>query len=196
MTDNFAPGKWLRTLFYIHIGLLAATIASWLPIPDQGITWVKRILILATVLCLFRLSPLNPHYHKATIFRGLYIAGVLLTPYLFQSFVITLVVSIFSILAAYHTYHGHSRLIACVDADLSQKWSRFFGWALLVEVLTSIGSSILTVAATLMGFSVSSIISTVMIILTLPRAIVDVCYLIYLNRTVRLFYNTEGDIYG
>lgn len=196
MSANPPPVKWLRTLFYLHIGLLASTCLSLLPIQDLWITWLKRVLIVGTVFCLYRLSPLNDHYRKATIFRFIYIAGVLITSLAFRASVIVLAVSVFSILGAYQEYHGHSRLIAEEDPALSGKWERFFGWALLVELLMSFGSSALSVVSALMGFDLSGVISAVMITISLPRLIIDVFYLIYLNRTVRLLQTEEGDFYG
>ena len=91
MLENIRPAKWLRALFYLHIGLLATTCLSWLPIQDLWVTWLKRILIIGTVFCLYQLSSLNEHYRKATIFRFIYIAGVLITPLAFRA---SLIVSI------------------------------------------------------------------------------------------------------
>ena len=195
MSVNTPPAKWLRTLFYLHIGMLAATCLSWLPIQDLWVTWLKRILIIGTVFCLYQLSSLNEHYRKAMIFRFIYIAGVLITPLVFRASLIVLAVSVFSILGAYQEYHGHSRLIAEKDPVLSGKWERFFGWALLVELLMSFGSSILSVVSVLMGFDLSEVIATVMITISLPRLIIDIFYLVYMNRTVRLLEAEEGDFY-
>lgn len=195
MSHKILPAKWLRTMFYVQIGMVAATCLSWLPIQDLWITWLKRILNLVTVFCLYRLSPMNKHYRKATIFQGICIAGVLLTSLPLRASAIVLAVSICSIFGAYQEYHGHAQLIAEQDAVLSKKWSRFFGWALLVEVLMSVASSILSVTAAFMGFDISGILDTLIITISLPRLIINAVYLIYLNKTIYLLQN-EGDMYG
>lgn len=196
MSENSVPVKWLRSLFYIHFVILGATLSSWLPIQDHWITWFKRILVIGTALCLSQLSLVNAHYRKAALFRIIHIASLLITSLLFSSSVIILAGAIFSILGTYQEYHAHAQLVAEKEPALSRKWSRFFGWALLVEVLVSFVSSALSVAMTMLHYDLSHLITFVMIAQSLPRLMVDVFYLIYMNRTVRLLQAEEGELYG
>lgn len=196
MSDNTLTAKWLRTLFYIHIALLAATCLSWLPIQDQWITWFKWALTIGTALCLTRLSSNHSRYTKAALFRILYIGGTMVNSLLFFSPVIVLAAAIFSILGTYQEYHAHSQLITEKDAVLSRKWSRLFGLTLLVEILVSFVSSILSVAITMLHWDNLNIIPFVTVAQSIPQLFVRVLYLIYMNRTVRLLEAEEGDYYG
>lgn len=196
MAEHSAPIQWLRYLFYIHIALLGATFVSWLPIPDLWLTWLKRVLMIGAALCLARLSPINSHYKKAALFSILRVACLLISSLLFSSFVIALAGSILSILAVYQEYHAHSQLVAEWDETLSQKWERFFGWALLVEILVSFLSSVVSVVMALMNWDVSNITTLVVAVQLVPSLFIEGFYLMYLNRTVRLLNEKEGDFYG
>lgn len=196
MSENTASIKWLRYLFYIHIAILVATLVSWLPIQDLWITWLKRILLIGTALCLSQLTLKNSHYGKAALFCIIRIACLLTSSLLFSSPFIILAGAVFSILAVYQEYHAHAQTVEEKDPVLSHKWARFFGWALLVEVLVSFVSSVLSVATAMLHWDILNITHFVMAVQSVPGLFVDVFYLIYMNRTVRLLEAEEGDFYG
>ena len=196
MSVNTPSVKWLRTLFYLHIGLLAATCLSWLPIQDLWITWLKRVLLIGTALCLSQLTLKNSHYGKAALFCIIRIACLLTSSLFFSSPFIILAGAVFSILAVYQEYHAHAQMVEEKDAILSRKWASFFGWALLVEVLVSFVSSALSVATAMLHWDVFNITHFIMAVQSVPGLFVDVFYLIYMNRTVRLLEVEEGEVYG
>lgn len=186
MQNNPIPIKWLRILFYIHLALLAASVLSWLPMPDQWIAWIQRILVIATALCLFRLSSVNDHYRKAALFRIIYIGGLLITALLFSSTAITLAASVCSIIAVYHEYSAHSDLITQQDPRLSRKWHSLFNWSIAAAILVSFGSLVISMISVLIGMDITAAVTVVMVILSIPQFAVDVFYLIYLNRMLQL----------
>ena len=196
MAEQSAPIRWLRSLLYVHIALLAATCVSWLPMQDLWLTWLKRVLMLGAALCLVQLSRVNFHYKQAALFYILRVTCLLAGSLVFSFYILALAGSVFSILAVYQEYHGHSQLVAEKDDDLSQKWSRFFGWALLVEILVSFLSSVVSVIMALMNWDAGNITTLVVAVQLVPSLFIEVFYLIYMNRTVRLLETNEGDFYG
>lgn len=191
MFDNTVPVKWLRNLFYIHLAILAASLLSWLPISDQWLMWLQRILIVGAALCLSQLSLVSGRYRKAAIFRIIHLAGVLINALLFSSTAIMLAAAICSLLATYQEYSAHSELIATKGPVLSRKWHSLFNWAIATAVLTSFGSMIVSIVSVFIGMDIAAVVTIVMVIVSLPQHIVDVFYLMYLNRMIHLLQKEE-----
>ena len=184
-----APGetaKWLRYLLYCSIATVVLSVITYLPFPDDWATWVQLGLVGGTVFCLFRLEGINPRYRKAAVYRAVYLGGILINALLFSSTAILLAASILSIMSVYQEYNAHSDLLAEKDPQLSRKWHSLFTWSIAAAVLAGFGSMVISVITALMGVGAGTIVSVVLAILALPDLIVDIFYLVYLNRTVKL----------
>ena len=178
--------KWLRCLLYIHIASLAVSLLSLLPVADQVFGWIQRILVIGSALCLSQLSFAGERYRKAAIFKIIYAAGLLITSLFFASTAISLAASVCSLIAIYQEYSAHSELISGADPALSRKWHSLFTWSILAALLVGFGSMVLSVVAAMSGMDITALVGIVMVILSLPDMIVELFYLLYLNRTIHL----------
>lgn len=178
--------KWLRLLFYVHLICTAAAVISWLPIRDGWLTWTQRVFIIAAIISLFQLAPANPHYRKAAIFRAVYLGGILVNALIFSGTILLLGASICSLISVYQEYNAHSQLIAQQDPKLSRNWHSLFTWSIAASLLISLGSMILAVLAVLSEIQITTVVSVITLILSIPGLVVDIFYLAYLNRTIRV----------
>ena len=183
--EDFA--KWLRTLFYLHLVSLAATVIAVLPMDDQWLTWVSRLITAGAIFCLFRLASANGRYRKAAIFRAVYFGCMLINSLLFSSTILTLGASVCGLVAEYQEYNAHSEITAALDARLSEKWHSLFTWAIIAGIVVSSASFIVTFVVMAMDVNATAIAAVVVAILSVPSLIVSIVYLVYLNRTIRIF---------
>lgn len=181
------PVKWLRYLFYVQIAGIAVSLLGWVSSSEALNVWLGRAVTLGVVVCMYQLSPMDSHYKKSFILRGVMLILTLITYLLHSSMLLTLAASVLSILATYQEYHAHSELVAQQDEQLSGRWSSLFIWEILVSVLTTV----LTMAATLilvMGeIGTSATVAIITVIMKLVSLVLRVLYLVYLNRTAKLF---------
>jgi len=181
------PVKWLRYLFYVHIAGIVVSLLGWITTSEALNVWLGRAVTLGVVVCMYQLSPLNPRYKKSFIFRGVMLLLTLITYLLYSSAFLTLAASVLSIIATYQEYHAHSELAAEKDGKLSRNWSSLFTWEIIVSVLTTV----LTMAATLimvMGeIGTSAVVAVITVIMKLVSLVLGVLYLVYLHRTMKLF---------
>lgn len=181
------PVKWLRYLFYVQIAGIAVSLLGWVSSSEALNVWLGRAVTLGVVVCMYQLSPMDPRYKKSFILRGVMLILTLITYLLHSSTFLTLAASVLSILATYQEYHAHSGLVAQQDEQLSGRWSSLFVWEILVSVLTTV----LTMAATLIlvmgGIGTSAVVAVITVIMKLVSLVLRVLYLVYLNRTAKLF---------
>lgn len=196
MEDRYDPhtpapqemtAKWLRILFYVQAAALAASLLSFLPLPNALTLWFGRAVVLGVVICMYQLSPAGDRYRKAFLFRGVMLALTLVTMLLYSSTLLALAASILSILATYQEYSAHSDLTAEADPKLSRNWHRLFNWQLVVGILTSVLS--MAAVLVLVSLEMDAVRITAMLTgaLNLVGTVLQVIYLIFLNRMVRIF---------
>ena len=186
--------KWLRVLMYIAIVSLVNSVVNFLPfVPAALTTWVSRGIMVAVVVCMFQLTPANERYKKAGIMRAVMLVCTLVTAFVYASSVLNLAASILSIIAVYQEYHGHSELIAEMDAKLSGRWSSLFTWSILAAVLLSFGASVVAVILVLadMEGGASRISAIAIGLLSIPQCIIDLVYISYIKKMIALFENKE-----
>ena len=143
--------------------------------------------------CMLQLAPVNERYKKAGIMRAVMLGCALFTAFVFGSTLLTLAASIVSIIAVYQEYHGHSELIAEMDAKLSGRWSSLFTWSILAAVLLSFGASVVAVILVLadMEGGASRISAIAIALLSIPQCIIDLVYISYIKKMITLFENKE-----
>ena len=180
--------KWLRVLMYIAIASLANAIISSLPIVPVAITtWISRGIMVAIVVCMFRLAPANEQYKKAGIMRAVMLVCTLITAFMRGTSILTLAASILSIIAVYQEYNVHSELMADKDSRLSGKWHRLFNWSLIAAVLVAFGSTVTALIFSFMEMDAVRLTAIIVGILSIPQMILDVVYMIYIQKMISIF---------
>lgn len=180
--------KWLRVLMYIAIASLANAIISSLPIVPVAITtWISRGIMVAIVVCMFRLAPASERYKKAGIMRAVVLVCTLITAFMRGTSILTLAASILSIIAVYQEYNAHSELMADKDSRLSGKWHRLFNWSLIAAVLVAFGSTVTALIFSFMEMDAVRLTAIVVSILSIPQMILDVVYMMYIQKMISIF---------
>lgn len=179
--------KWLQVLFYVHIAAIAVSLISYLPISADFTVWVSRAITLGVIISLFQLAPVNGRYKKAAIFNTVTLGLTLINSLLIPSAIFTLTASVFSLLAGYQEYSGHSDMVAETDPRLSRSWHSLFNWEIIVGVLTSLVSVVAVIALAALEMNATSITTIIVGILQTVGLILQIIYLLYLNRMIRIF---------
>ena len=187
--------KWLRVLMYIAITSLVNSLANYIPfVPADVTTWISRAIMVAMILCMFQLAPVNRRYKTAAILRAIWLGTLLVGTMLHIPATLVLGTSILSVIAVYHEYHGHSEVIEELDTDLSRKWNSLFIWSFMAPLLLSLGSSLAMVTATFMNLDVAKITAITTGIMRVPQYIIDVVYLLYLKKMIGILTaRSEGE---
>ena len=196
MENRFeVPVKWLRVLMYIAITSLVNSLANYIPfVPADVTTWISRAIMVAMILCMFQLAPVNRRYKTAAILRAIWLGTLLVGTMLHIPATLVLGTSILSVIAVYQEYHGHSEVIEELDTDLSRKWNSLFIWSFMAPLLLSLGSSLAMVTATFMNLDVAKITAITTGIMRVPQYIIDVVYLLYLKKMIGILTaRSEGE---
>lgn len=184
--------KWLRVLTYIAMVSLINSVINFLPIiPASVTTWISRGIMVAMVVCIFQLAPVNERYKKAGIMRAAMLGCTLITAFLFASSILTLAASILSIIAVYQEYSAHSELVADKDAKLSRKWHSLFNWSIVAGLLVGFGSIVAVLIVTMLEMDAVRTTSLIIGILGVPQLAIEIVYLLYLNKMITLFTESE-----
>lgn len=180
------PTKWLRMLFYLHLASLAAMVISWLPVPDGGITWVRRAIDLGAVISLFALAGANPRYRKAAIFAAVSLGCLLVTRLLSSSTILPLAGSVFSILALYQEYSGHSELVEQADPKLSRNWHSLFNWNVIGSVLLAFATMFAAVLFVAAEVETDTVVAIIAVMVGAFDLVIGIIYLRFIDRTAKL----------
>ena len=179
--------KWLRVLVYIAIVSIVNSVISILPIiPASVTTWISRGIMVAMVVCMFRLAPMNERYQKAGILRAVWL-GCMIASLIFLPSILILTASILSIIAVYQEYIGHSEVVADKDARLSRNWHSLFNWSIVTGLLVGFGSMITALIASFAGVEITRITGIVTGILSVPQLVIEIVYLLYLKKMSAIF---------
>ena len=179
--------KWLRVLMYIAIVSIVNSVISILPIiPASVTTWISRGIMVAMVVCMFRLAPMNERYQKAGILRAVWL-GCMIASLVFLPSILILTASILSIIAVYQEYIGHSEVVADKDARLSRNWHSLFNWSIVTGLLVGFGSMITALIASFAGVEITRISAIVTGILSVPQLVIEIVYLLYLKKMSAIF---------
>lgn len=182
--------KWLRVLMYIAATGIVISLVNFLPfVPSLITTWLSRGVTAAIALSLLRLAPANGRYRTAGILRGVVFGCTMLSAVVSAASVLSFPASILSLIAVYQEYSAHSELVAARDPKLSGKWNSLFNWGIIAAVFLSVGSMVMTmilVAANPEGGT--ALISTIVLaILGLPGCVLDLVYIRYIQKMIRIF---------
>lgn len=186
--------KWLRVLVSIALVSLINSAVNFFPfVPAAITTWISRGIMVAMVVCMFQLAPVNVRYQKAGIFRAVMLVCTLITAFLYTSSILTLAASILSIIAVYQEYSAHSELIAEKDAKLSGKWHSLFNWGILAALLAGFGSVIVVLIVAMLEMDAVRVSGILVGVLSVPQFVIDVVYLLYLKKMIGYFQAEAED---
>ena len=179
--------KWLRVLLCIAIVSIVNSVISILPIiPASVTTWISRGIMVAMVVCMFRMAPVNERYKKAGILRAVWL-GCMIASLVFLPSILILTASILSIIAVYQEYSAHSEVVADKDAKLSRNWHSLFNWSIVTGLLVGFGSMITALIASFAGVEITRITAIVTGILSVPQLVIEIVYLLYLKKMSAIF---------
>ena len=179
--------KWLRVLLYIAIVSIVNSVISILPIiPASVTTWISRGIMVAMVVCMFRLAPVNERYQKAGILRAVWL-GCMIASLVFLPSILVLTASILSIIAVYQEYSAHSEVVADKDAKLSRNWHSLFNWSIVTGLLVGFGSMVTALIASFAGVEITRITAIVTGILSVPQLVIEIVYLLFLKKMSAIF---------
>ena len=179
--------KWIRVLIYIAIVSIVNSVISILPIiPASVTTWISRGIMVAMIVCMFRLAPVNERYKKAGILRAVWL-GCMIASMLFLPSILILTASILSIIAVYQEYSAHSEVVADKDAKLSRNWHSLFNWSIVTGLLVGFGSVVTALIASFAGVEITRITAIVTGILGIPQLVIEIVYLLYLKKMSAIF---------
>lgn len=177
--------KWLRVLMYITITSLVNSAVNFLPfVPSSVTTWISRGIMVAMIVCLFRLAPVNERYKNAGILRSVMLGCTLITAFVSTSTLLTLTASVLSIIAVYQEYSAHSELVAQTDVKLSRNWHSLFNWSIIAGILVGFGSVIVVLIVTMLKLDAVRVASLIVGILGIPQFVVEVVYLLYIKKMI------------
>ena len=179
--------KWLRALVYIAIVSIVNSAISILPIiPAAVTTWISRGIMVAMIVCMFRLAPVNERYQKAGILRAVWL-GCMIASLVFMPSILVLAASVLSIIAVYQEYSAHSEVVADKDAKLSRNWHSLFNWSIVTGLLVGFGSVVTALIASFAGVEITRITAIVTGILGIPQLVIEIVYLLYLKKMSAIF---------
>lgn len=205
--------KWLRTLLYCQIAVLAISLLDYIPIGASLFTWLKRICQAGVIMCLFSVAFAGKRYLAAAIFGSvqlvltvaqsviifffqlLMMQGILSMDN-FESWsnfcaVLNLIAMVASWIYTYQLYHAHGDLIKEQDATLCRKWYHLFFWSLAAGILISVASMIFSTIYTDMGLNNQTILSLFYSLINIPSQVIMLMGIIYLHRTIQIIQNQE-----
>ena len=184
--------KWIQILFYVQCAVLVITLIAKLPFVGSWFSWVIRLTTIATIFVLYKLSPLNTRYLKASIFMGV---TILTTIFLKGLGVLAIVGMICSIIATYQEFMGHSEMMKEADAKLSKNWNSLFNWELWGGFLIGGITVPIVVAIVLAGPSNVELATGITQIFTDGFSIIlNIVYLVLLKRMLTVYATYEPKV--
>ncbi|MBQ2901865.1 MAG: hypothetical protein IJE49_08460 [Agathobacter sp.] len=189
MTNNKALFmKWAQILFYVQCAAVVVSLIASLPFVGSWFTWIIRIISIATVFVIYKLSPVNPRYRKAAIFMG--ISTILLVIFVKELWILVIVGAICSIIGMYQEYVGHSEVMAGIDDKLAKNWHSLFHWDFWGGLAVSfIGAICLTILTLTISSEVS--VDVAVVIADGYQTILNIVYLVFLKRMLTVYANYE-----
>jgi len=184
--------KWIQILFYVQCVAFVLTLIAMLPFVGSWFSWLIRITTIATIFVLYKLSPLNTRYLKASIFMG---AALVSTIFLKGLGVLAIVGMICSLVALYQEYMGHSELLKDADAKLSKNWNSLFNWELWGGFLIGGITVPIVVAIVLAGPANIELATGVTQVFADGFSIIlNIVYLVLLKRMLTVYANYEPKV--
>lgn len=184
--------KWLTYLLYLHVASLVLAVINSVAGQGSFTQWISWAVSIGAIVCMYRLREVNPRYQKAALFQGISLGGSLLVTLGGGLGLLGTVASVCGIVATYQEYHGHSELVAGTDERLSRQWSGLFLWSLVLGLISGFVSTAAVTIGVLAQADTALLTTLAVALVLLAGAVVEVLYLRYMNRTLRLL----GKIYA
>lgn len=185
-------GQWIQALMYLGaIGLInsAANIVPFMP--SEASYYISMGIQFSFIVCLFQLASLHKYYRASAILRAVMFVSSILIDVLKGAAIMSFVASISSIISVYLEYNAHAYLIKEKDDILARKWKKLFLWGIGSGLFLSFGSMISVVLLSYFETDVSRITSIIVGILGIPQFLVQIVYVVYLNKMIELIFERE-----
>ncbi len=203
----------LTLLLYLQIAGLICSLLTYIPLGSTLLQWLQRICNAGSIVCLFMVAFAGRRYLTAAIFgsaqfalalcqdgialwsRMMLLQGVLSVEEMLKhnnfGAALNLIAGIAGTIYIYQLYRAHAELVKELDASLSRKWKRLFGWELLAGILISVASMIFATIYVGMGGNMPLLSSAFYTLIYIPSHIVTLISILYLKRTIRLLQSSE-----
>lgn len=179
---------WLQRLFLCQLILAVLSALSGFAALGSVVGWLSRIGTVAIIVILFKLTPAQPRYQKAAVFKCIALAVGLLSAFLSNT-LLALIISIFTLISQYQEFSAHSDITAQANPKLSKQWHTLFNWQIVVGVLGGLVASVGVVIGALAGLDASTITTFGLLVPAVLSTLISVFYLIALHKTRSLFRN-------
>ena len=183
--------KWIKNLMYVQCVEFAAYILGQVPMLESPVLWVRQILTIASIYCLYKLAPISDRYQKAVIFSGLAAvmnllvnAGVLI--------ILSIPLMVCSLIGTWQEFHGHLELLLIIDKKLSDKWHTLLMWNIFGPLIVALITPMILIMPIFTGsFDESKLSQIAVLIGVLFSVILQLLYVIYLKRTHDVYEKYE-----
>ena len=188
MEKQYETGKWLKILMYSAGVSVVNSAVNYIPIiPGDVTTWISRGVVIAVILCMFRLAPANERYKTAGIFRLMMQVCFLVNQWLFPMGLLVGMASVLSLLAVYQEYKAHAELVEDQDERFARKWRRMFFWGIGASAVLTIGTAVLAAVVVMNNLSADQVSEWTVTFLSIPQFVFEVVYVLYLKKTAAMF---------
>lgn len=182
--------KYLRILFSLHIVSMAIAAVNAVSNLDSITRFISYALSAVELWCLFQLRDANPRYRSAalaalvTLVAGFFATGAR-TASLGTAGIVLTVASIASLVASYQEYHAHGETVEALDEKLAKKWNSLFGLEILVSVGISVVSAVATTVLVTSGAATETVTTIILILSTGLGLLLQGLYLLYMKQTLQ-----------
>ena len=180
--------KWLRFLLYLQMAGIVMAILNLIPGVSGWTTWLSYFFNAGMLYALFMMAPSCIRYRKSAVYRAINLISLIFVLILknlgLLGSVITLAGSVCGIIASYQEYHGHGEVVKEADQKLEGQWRSLFIWQMIVGVVLGVGTAAGVIISAVSGGAISTDVGVAVI--SLPSIVLQVVYLVYLNRTLKV----------
>lgn len=184
--------RWLLPLFFIHLALSVAFVLSVMGMITASVyVTVEWLLNAASAVCLFCLTKAHSRFRPAAVLLTVSLIISLLSAQAGAPPLLTTLSALCVMISGIFEFSGHGKIAAQEDFQLAHRWNTLF--------MFSIGAMFAGAFAFFMTMMLSYLLQPESIFLSLltviityvPDLVVDILYLIYLHKTIRLVKQTH-----
>ena len=179
--------KWLLPLFYIHLALTVAFVLSVMGIVTASVyVTAEWLLHAAAAACLFCLTKAHSRFRPAAILLSVSLVISLLSAQVGAPPLLTTLSSLCVLISGIFEFSGHGKIAAQEDFQLAHRWNTLFLFS-IAAMFAGAFAFFMTMMLSYLLQPDGMFLSLLTIVITyVPDLVVDILYLIYLHKTIRL----------
>lgn len=195
------PYRWpqvraLMPLFFIRLAGAFCYVLSVLGvIPGFLYTAIEWLLNAGSAVCLFVLVSVHSRYRPAAVFMTVSLAIGLLSVYTGTPPLLMTLSALCVLICGIFEFSGHGKIAARQNKKLAKKWDALFLWnigAMFAGAFAFFMTQMLSYLLPPRGLYMQLLSTAVIYAITyVPDLVVDILYLVYLGRTIRLVKKQE-----